>query len=59
MPIVGRHGGFADRVRCHWAWAIPLPEGLELAKVGPLFSAGITVFTPIVEFGVKPTDRVG
>jgi flagellar biosynthetic protein FliP len=22
---VGRHGGFADRIRCHWSWAIPLP----------------------------------
>ena len=26
--IVGHRGGFAQRVRCHWAWAIPLPEGL-------------------------------
>ena len=24
-----------------------------------LFCAGITVFTPLVEFGVKPTDQVG
>ena len=29
--IVGRHGGFAERVRSHWAWAIPLPE--ERARV--------------------------
>ena len=27
--IVGHRGGFASRVRCHWAWAIPLPDGLE------------------------------
>lgn len=56
--IVGRHGGFANRVRCHWAWAVPLPEQLEPAKAGPLFCAGITVFTPLIDFGVKPTDRV-
>lgn len=56
--IVRRHGGFADRVRCHWAWAIPLPEQLDAAKAGPLFCGGITVFNPIVQFDVKPTDRV-
>jgi uncharacterized zinc-type alcohol dehydrogenase-like protein len=57
--IVGRHGGFANRVRAHWAWATPLPEGIDGAKAGPLFCGGATVFNPIVSFGVKPTDRVG
>lgn len=56
--IVGRHGGFADRVRCHWRWASPLPAALDIASAGPLFCGGITVFSPIVEFGIKPTDRV-
>jgi len=57
--IVGRHGGFADKVRCREAWAIPLPADLDAKKAGPLFCGGITVFNPIVQFGVKPTDRVG
>jgi uncharacterized zinc-type alcohol dehydrogenase-like protein len=57
--IVGRHGGFAERVRAHWAWAVPLPEGVDAAKAGPLFCGGITVFNPIVQCGVQPTDRVG
>ena len=57
--IVGRHGGFADTVRCQAEWALPLPEGLNMAKAGPLFCGGITVFNPIVQFGVQPTDRVG
>ncbi len=57
--IIGRHGGFAQRVRCHWAWATPVPEALDLAKSGPLFCGGVTVFNPIVQFGIKPTDRVG
>ena len=56
--IVQRHGGFAERVRCHWAWAIPLPENLPLESAGPLFCGGSTVFNPIVQFRVKPTDRV-
>lgn len=60
QTIVQRHGGFAERVRCHWAWASVLPAtGLDPAKAGPLFCGGITVFNPIIQCGVKPTDRVG
>jgi uncharacterized zinc-type alcohol dehydrogenase-like protein len=59
QTIVGRYGAFATRVRCHWCWATPIPEGIDLAKAGPLFCGGITVFNPIVQFDVKPTDRVG
>jgi alcohol/geraniol dehydrogenase (NADP+) len=57
--IIHRHGGFANRVRCHWLWAAPLPETLDYAKAVPLLCGGITVFNPIVQFDVKPTDRVG
>ena len=59
QTIVGRHGGFADRVRCHWSWATPLPEQLDVSTAGPLFCGGITVFGPLVEMNVRPTDRVG
>lgn len=59
QTIVGRHGGFADRVRAHWSWAIPLPDALDSVSAGPLFCGGITVFNPIVINNVKPTDRVG
>ena len=57
--IVGRHGGFAEKVRAHWGWATPLPAEIDPAKAGPLFCGGITVFNPIVQYGVQPTDRVG
>jgi uncharacterized zinc-type alcohol dehydrogenase-like protein len=59
QTIVGRHGGFADKVRAHEVWTIPLPDGIDAVKAGPLFCGGITVFNPIVQLGVKPTDRVG
>ncbi len=57
--IVGHHGGFADRLRAHWLWAIPLPDALDITSAGPLLCGGITVFAPLVIFDVKPTDRVG
>jgi uncharacterized zinc-type alcohol dehydrogenase-like protein len=57
--IVARHGGFADRVRCNWDWAIKLPDGMDVEKAGPLFCGGITVFNPFVQLDIKPTDKVG
>lgn len=57
--IVGRNGGFADYVRGHWSWAIPLPDAIDMSKAGPLLCGGITVFNPIILAGVKPTDKVG
>ncbi len=56
--IIGHRGGFASHVRCHWAWAIPLPEGLNEAEAGPLLCGGITVFYPLDQHA-KPTSRVG
>lgn len=57
--IVGHHGGFADKVRSHWAWAIPLPEGVRPEIAGPLLCGGITVFNPLLEYEILPTSRVG
>ncbi|PSB23892.1 NADPH-dependent aldehyde reductase Ahr [Stenomitos frigidus] len=57
--IVGRPGGFADKVRAHHKWVFPLPEQVNPEVVGPLFCGGITVFNPIVQFDIQPTDRVG
>ncbi len=57
--IVRHHGGFADRVRCDWEWAVPLPSALDSTPSGPLFCGGVTVFNPIANHHVQPTDRVG
>jgi len=56
--IIGRHGGFADKVRAHADSVVKLPKGLDVESAGPLFCGGITVFNPLVQFGIKPTDKV-
>ncbi len=56
--IVNRHGGFADKVRAHAASAVVLPAAIDVQRAGPLFCGGITVFNPLIQFGVQPTDRV-
>lgn len=57
--MVGRHGGFSDRLRVQWTWARPLPEGLDLAKTGPLLCGGNTVFAPFLQYNIPSTARVG
>ena len=56
--IVGRHGAYADKVRCQALWAFPIHKDSNLKTAGPLFCGGITVFNPIVQNNVKPTDHV-
>ena len=56
---VGRYGGFAEAVRVQASWANKLPEDLKPEDAGPLFCGGITVFNPLVQFDVRPTDKVG
>lgn len=57
--MVGHQGGYADKIRTHWAWAIPLPETIESADIGPLMCGGIAVFAPLLVYNIKPTDHVG
>lgn len=57
--IVGHHGGFAERARAHWVWTIPLPGELDIASAGPLLCGGVTMFSPLLTFNIKPTQHVG
>jgi uncharacterized zinc-type alcohol dehydrogenase-like protein len=54
QTIVGRHGGWADIVRCQASFAVPIPDGLDPAVAGPLMCAGTTVWSPITHYGVRP-----
>ena len=56
--IVGRHGAYANKVHCQALWAFPLPEKINPKTAGPLFCGGITVFNPIIQNNIKPTDHV-
>jgi uncharacterized zinc-type alcohol dehydrogenase-like protein len=55
----GHRGGFASHVRAsNWQFAVPIPDEIASEHAGPLMCAGTTVFTPILQYGVRPTDRV-
>lgn len=56
--IVKRHGGFADYVQASQTSVVGLPEGIDIKTAGPMFCGGITVFNPLIQFDIKPTDKV-
>jgi uncharacterized zinc-type alcohol dehydrogenase-like protein len=56
--LIGRHGGFADKVRAQATSVVALPDGLSSEKAGPLFCGGVTVYNPMVQFDLKPTAKV-
>jgi len=56
--VIGRHGGFADKVRAQATSVVALPDTLSSEKAGPLFCGGVTVYNPMVQFDLKPTAKV-
>jgi alcohol dehydrogenase, propanol-preferring len=54
-----RHGGFADRLAVHAAFAHSLPDGLgDDVHVAPLLCAGIIGYRAIKRSGITPGSRV-
>jgi uncharacterized zinc-type alcohol dehydrogenase-like protein len=56
---VGRNGGYADKIRVSSRFAVPVPAALESESAAPLMCAGITVYSPLRNYGVRPSSRVG
>jgi len=57
--MIGRHGGFADNIIVNSSFAVLIPKNMNPRTAGPLLCGGITVFNPLIQFGIKPTDRIG
>ena len=56
--LIGRHGGFADKVRAQATAVVKIPDSISSDIAGPLFCGGITVYNPLKQFSIKPTDSV-
>ncbi|RME20079.1 MAG: NAD(P)-dependent alcohol dehydrogenase [Candidatus Zixiibacteriota bacterium] len=56
---VGHYGGFATAIRTDSRFAFAIPEALDSENAAPLLCAGVTVFTPLKHFNVRPMMRVG
>ena len=60
QTIVGRFGGFADKVRCNAEWAIPVAaRARRKARPARCSAAASRCSIRSSQFDVRPTDRVG
>ena len=52
-------GGYSSHIVVDKHFVLRIPEGLDLAGVAPLLCAGITTYSPLHHWGVKPGQKVG
>ncbi|HVM23124.1 MAG TPA: NAD(P)-dependent alcohol dehydrogenase [Sphingomicrobium sp.] len=51
-------GGYSDHIVVRREFVCRVPRGLDMAKAAPLLCAGITTYSPLKRWGVKPGHRV-
>ena len=52
------YGGYAKAITVDQDYVVRIPAGLPLDKAAPLLCAGITTYSPLMHYGVKPGDEV-
>lgn len=52
-------GGYADKIVVDQAFVLKIPANLPLSSVAPLLCAGITTYSPMRHWQVKPGQKVG
>lgn len=52
-------GGYANNIVVHENFVLSIPENLDKAKAAPLLCAGITTYSPLKYWNIKPQDKVG
>jgi uncharacterized zinc-type alcohol dehydrogenase-like protein len=52
-------GGYANNIVITEHFAIKIPQSIELKYAAPLLCAGITTYSPMMQYKVKKGDKVG
>ncbi|MEH6418114.1 NAD(P)-dependent alcohol dehydrogenase [Pseudomonas sp. CGJS7] len=52
------YGGYSTRITVDRAYVLRIPESIPLDRAAPLLCAGITTYSPLKYYGVKPGDEV-
>ncbi|HEX9079669.1 MAG TPA: NAD(P)-dependent alcohol dehydrogenase [Desulfuromonadaceae bacterium] len=52
------YGGFSTRITVDQDYVLRIPPNLEPQRAAPLMCAGITTYSPLRRYGVKPGDSV-
>lgn len=56
--VTPTQGGYSTRITVDENYVLRIPETLPLDRAAPLLCAGITTYSPLRHFGVKPGDKV-
>lgn len=52
-------GGYSTQITADEKYVVSVPESIPFAAAAPLLCAGITTYSPLKHFGIKPGDKVG
>jgi alcohol dehydrogenase (NADP+) len=53
------YGGYSQKIVVDEKYSLAVPDNLEFSKVAPLLCAGITTYSPLKHFGLKPGMKLG
>jgi alcohol dehydrogenase (NADP+) len=52
------YGGYSTRITVDENYVLRIPKGIPLERAAPLLCAGITTYSPLKHFGLKPGDKL-
>lgn len=52
------YGGYSKHIVVNHDFVVSIPTNLNLAAAAPLLCAGITTYSPLIHFGVRPHHKV-
>ncbi|WP_110685973.1 NAD(P)-dependent alcohol dehydrogenase [Salinicola aestuarinus] len=52
-------GGYSDKVVVSERFVVRMPDGIDLKSAAPILCAGITTYSPLKHYGLKPGHKVG
>lgn len=52
------YGGYSDHIVVREEFVLKMPDGLDMAKAGPLLCAGITTWSPLKHWKIGPGSKV-
>lgn len=58
-PDFNTFGGYSDSIIAQEKFVMRIPENLDIKSAAPILCAGVTTYSPLKHFGVKPGHKVG
>jgi len=52
-------GGYSTHIVVKESFVLSIPQGLDIKAAAPILCAGVTTYSPLMHWGVKPGDKVG